>query len=98
MKLHFSNGSPFARKVRVVLAEMGLAFDSDIVDALRPATGELGPTLSVPVLEDGGRRLWESDLIVDDLLRTYPEAAARSSGEPRPPLKLRYAVRREPAA
>lgn len=72
MKLYCSNGSPFARKVRVVLAEMGLAYEADIQDGLRPVSGELGPTLAVPVLEDGPVRLWESDLIVDYLLRTYP--------------------------
>ena len=83
MKLAFSNGSPFARKVRVVLAEMGLAYESDVVDALRPLSGELGPTLSIPVLQDGPHKLWESDLIVDYLLRTYPEAAARSAGVPK---------------
>lgn len=74
MKLYASNGSPFARKVRVVLAEKGLAYESDIHDGLRPMSGELGPTLAIPVLEDGPQRLWESDLIVDYLLRTYPDA------------------------
>lgn len=76
MKLYMSNGSPFARKVRVVLLEKGLAFEADVLDGLRPPSGELGPTLSVPVLDDGGLRLWESDLIIDYLLRTYPEARA----------------------
>lgn len=37
MKLYFSNGSPFARKVRIVLAEKALAFESDVNDGLRPA-------------------------------------------------------------
>lgn len=51
MKLYFSNGSPFARKVRIVLAEKGLAFESDIDNGLR-AEGLLpSPTLAVPVLE-----------------------------------------------
>ena len=30
MKLYFSNGSPFARKVRIVLAEKGLAYEADL--------------------------------------------------------------------
>jgi len=80
MKLYMSNGSPFARKVRVVLAELGLAYDSDIVDGLRPTSNPPGPTIAVPVLEDGPVRLWESDLIVDYLLRTYP--AAEPTGQP----------------
>lgn len=83
MKLFFSSGSPFARKVRIVLAEMGLAYEADVADGLRPLSGELGPTLSVPVLEDGAHKLWESDLIVDYLLRTYPQEVARSAGTPK---------------
>lgn len=83
MKLSFSNGSPFARKVRIVLAEMALAYEADVADGLRPLSGELGPTLSIPVLEDGPHKLWESDLIVDYLLRTYPEAAACATGAPK---------------
>jgi len=83
MKLFFSNGSPFARKVRIVLAEMGLAYEADVADGLRPPSGELGPTLAIPVLQDGPHKLWESDLIVDYLLRTYPEAAARSAATPK---------------
>ena len=83
MKLYRSDGSPFARKVRVVLAELGLPHEEDVENGLRPTSGELGPTLSIPVLEDGGVRLWESDLIIDYLLKTYPEAAARASGSPK---------------
>jgi glutathione S-transferase len=48
----------------------------DIQDRVRPVEEALGPTLAVPVLDDGGRRLWESDLIIDYLLKTYPEAKA----------------------
>ncbi|MGQ0584447.1 MAG: glutathione S-transferase family protein [Reyranella sp.] len=87
MKLYFSNGSPFARKVRVVLAEKGLAYEADILDgALRPEATAPGPTLAIPVLEDGALRLWESDLIVDYLLRTYPDARATNDMTAAPPL------------
>ena len=86
MKLYASNGSHFARKVRIVLAEKGLAYESDIHDGLRPMSGELGPTLAVPVLEDGRQRLWESDLIVDYLLRTYPDAKPPPAMAAEPPL------------
>ena len=44
MKLYFSNGSPFARKVRVVLAELGLDYETDILDGLRPTSSPPGPT------------------------------------------------------
>ena len=86
MKLYFSNGSPFARKVRIVLAEKALAFESDVNDGLRPADTTVTPTLAIPVLEDGSRRLWESDLIIDYLLRTYPEARPRPADVANPPL------------
>jgi glutathione S-transferase len=85
MKLYFSNGSPFARKVRVVLAELGLDYETDILDGLRPTSSPPGPTIAVPVLEDGRLRLWESDLIVDYLLRTYP-AAQPAANSAQPPL------------
>ena len=84
MKLYFSNGSPFARKVRIVLAEKGLAYEADLYDAVRPVSEALGPTLAIPVLDDGPLRLWESDLIVDYLLRTYPQATTDKVA--RPPL------------
>jgi glutathione S-transferase len=86
MKLYCSNGSPFARKVRIVLAEKGLAYEADIQDRLRPVEETLGPTLAVPVLDDGGRRLWESDLIVDYLLKTYPGAKPGADMAATPPL------------
>ncbi|TAJ34146.1 MAG: glutathione S-transferase family protein, partial [Reyranella sp.] len=86
MKLYMSEGSPFARKVRVVLLEKGLAFESDVLNGLRPVDGTIGPTLSVPLLEDGARRIWESDLIVDYLLHTYPDAKAGGDMAATPPL------------
>jgi glutathione S-transferase len=82
MKLYCSNGSPFARKVRIVLAELGVPYEADILDGLRPVDSPPGPTVQIPVLEDGARRLWESDLIVDYLLRTYPSAKSAEA----PPL------------
>lgn len=86
MKLYFSQGSPFARKVRVVLAEMELAYEADQHDSLRPADAAPSPTLAVPVLEDGPVRLWESDLIVDYLLRTYPKVPAATANLSSPPI------------
>jgi len=86
MKLYCSNGSPFARKVRIVLAEKGLAYDADIQDRVRPVEEALGPTLAIPVLDDGGRRLWESDLIIDYLLKTYADSKPTADMAAVPPL------------
>lgn len=86
MKLYFSEGSPFARKVRIVLAEKGMAFESDVNNGLRSPEAAATPTMAVPVLEDGALRLWESDLIIDYLLRTYPDAKPSVADSAQPPL------------
>ena len=85
-KLYYSLGSPFARKVRIVLAEKGLEYEKDeLNNQLRPIAefSSVNPNLQVPVLEDGELQLFDSNLIVDYLLKTYPEAPA---GTPEPPL------------
>jgi len=74
MKLHFSSGSPYARKVRIVLLEKGLPFTPAIRDGVPLSDAWPGPTRAVPVLEDREQTIWESDLIVDYLMRTYPDA------------------------
>ncbi len=84
MKLHYTHGSPYARKVRIVLLEKGLPFES----ATRSAplsTPWPGPTRAIPVLEDAGHVLWESDLIVDYLLKTYPGAPVATEAPPLSP-------------
>ena len=82
-KLLFSNGSPFGRRVRIVLAEMGLEYEPDILDAIRPVEQikQHNPALQVPVLYDGERHLFGSNLIVQYLLATYPTDQLR-----RPPM------------
>lgn len=73
--LHGGDGSPFVRKVRIVLEELGLALERDTTLATkRPieSFSKLNPTLKVPVLEDDGEILFDSNLIIEYLLRTYP--------------------------
>ena len=84
-KLYYSQGSPFARKVRVVLAEKGLDYEGDETPLGRPL-GELAainPNLQVPIFDDGELRLFESNLIIDYLLRTYSDTPPDG---PQPPL------------
>jgi glutathione S-transferase len=85
MKLYYSTGSPYARKVRIVLAEKGLDYEADLDDRVRPIEEAPGPTLSVPLLEDGDLRIWESDVIVDYLLQTYPSDLASTENPPLSP-------------
>ena len=73
MKLYCSNGSPFARKVRIVLAEKGLACEVDIQDRLRPveeATVGVRPHRRLPAEDLSGVpaaiALHASALAVDD--------------------------------
>ncbi|WP_170121483.1 glutathione S-transferase family protein [Silicimonas algicola] len=69
----FSRGSPFARAVRILLHELGLAYDGHEPDD-SPAEIQLGtvtPTMQVPTLRDGDVTLWESGLIAEYLMTRY---------------------------
>jgi glutathione S-transferase len=75
-KLFFTTGSPFARAVRVVLVEKGLSFERDETYTT-PSVEErakVAPTLQVPTLIDGDLTLWDSTVIVEYLMSTYPNA------------------------
>lgn len=89
MKLYYSDRSPFARNVRVVLYELGLEFESDKLNAMRPlkAFSELNPGVAIPVLEDDGQVLFDSKVITQYLLQTSPECAQKSA-ETTPFLKV----------
>jgi glutathione S-transferase len=80
MQLYFSPNSPYARKVRIVMLEKGLPFEGKVMDTASPPAEFVrhNPNLRVPVLLDGGRTLFESNLIVDYLLRSHPAQGAGS--------------------
>lgn len=74
-KLYFSPWSPYTRKVRVMLAEKGLAFEMEKVATDRfPAdyATAVNPCGRVPALDDNGVVLFESNVILDYLLTRYP--------------------------
>lgn len=78
MKLYGTPPSHFTRKVRVVLHELGLPFQFVPVQYLMDTKPELfgnNPLLQIPVLEDNGRQLFESDLICEYLLDHYGKAS-----------------------
>lgn len=84
-KLYFSPGSPYARKVRIVLAEKGLDYEGED-STLNRSFEELAPVnpnLQVPVFEEDGLCLFESNLIIDYLLKTHPDTP---EGGAEPPL------------
>ncbi|HEX2554878.1 MAG TPA: glutathione S-transferase [Microvirga sp.] len=83
-KLYFTTGSPFARAVRIVLAEKGLPFERDETYTT-PSVEErarVSPTLQVPTLVDGDLRLWDSSVILEYLMATYPNAPAPAGHPP----------------
>jgi glutathione S-transferase len=85
-KLLYS-GSPFARRVRVVLLEKGLDFEPDFHDGFRPieAIRPHNPGLQVPVLYDGDRHLFGSALILHYLFQEYPSNPPHPADPPLAP-------------
>ena len=91
--LYFTPNSPYARKVRIVLAEKGLAFTPESLPATPPSSGRvfpesfetMNPNMRVPMLADNDLRIWDSNLILEYLFATYPHAA-KGLGQNVPPL------------
>ena len=70
MKLFATPGSPFARKVRIVLAEKGLAYELAVERGSAPGSPvpQHNPLGKVPtLLRDDGRALYDSPVIVEYL-------------------------------
>ena len=80
-----SGNSPYSRKGQIVLEEKGLPYEKVNTDPehLPEDFRLMNPNLRVSVLVDGDKRIFESDNIVDYLLRTYPGCM---SVEGQPPL------------
>jgi glutathione S-transferase len=84
--LYMSPFSPYTRKVRVMLAEKGLEYRNEKVATDRfphDYAAKANPCGRVPALDDGGRVLFESNVILDYLLTEYPETPKNA---PSPPL------------
>lgn len=75
MKLYDAPRCPFCARVRIALAEKGVEVETVEVDLDdRPAwLRELNPANRVPVLDDGGFVLPESDVIMAYLEERFPE-------------------------
>jgi glutathione S-transferase len=90
VKLYDALRCPFCARVRIALAEKALAYEAVPIDlSNRPDwIYELNPIGKVPVLDDGGFILPESEVIMQYLDDRYPElpllpAGARARGEAR---------------
>ncbi|MBM4247618.1 MAG: glutathione S-transferase family protein [Deltaproteobacteria bacterium] len=99
--LHHNSMSSCSQKVRLVLAEKGLAFESREVDLISgqqhaPEYVALNPNHVVPTLVHDGHVLIESSLIDEYLADAFPEVALA----PRDPAAgvLTYAIGARPVA
>jgi glutathione S-transferase len=83
-KLYYTYGSPFARAVRIVLAEKGLAFEREATPTTPSAQerAKSTPTLQVPALIDGDQHLWDSTVILEYLMASYPNAVGDPGQQP----------------
>ena len=69
MKLYTSEGNPTGRKVESVLKHIGLDFKKKILsfedgDLRSDAFKQVNPSGLIPALEDGDRKIWESNAII----------------------------------
>lgn len=84
MKLILIPGSPYARKIRVVMAELEIACELEMLSSYPPTETEVGavsPALRVPVLLDGEEAIFESDLIIDYLLDIHEDNRPPTDGK-----------------
>ncbi len=75
MKLYASPASPFARKIRVMLIEKGISYETEMVNLWEPnRLQEINPVGKVPALKlDDGRVLINSTMIADYIDSAYPQ-------------------------
>lgn len=93
MKVYHNPMSSCSQKVRVVLAEKDIPFESQVMDLQRgdqfdPAYLKLNPAALVPTLEHKGHIYVESTLIIEYLDDLYPEPALTPAAP-----ELRYRMR-----
>lgn len=77
LKLLGAHGSPFVRKVKVVLDEKGLKYEHEQVVPFPPTAEyrKVSPLGKIPALIDGDRALADSSVICAYLERTHPAPA-----------------------
>ena len=90
MKLYGTYPSHFTRKVRIVLQELGLHAEFCVLKNLLSIGAEnfaQNPLHQLPILEDRGQTLIESDIICEYLIENYGAQSALSRYIPEPTQK-----------
>lgn len=83
MILYGHDTSPYVRRVRVILQELGVPFERDTNNWAAPGIQAVNPMLRVPALRDGDQVLYDSKLIATYL---YDRHGGRHGGPtPAPP-------------
>ena len=79
MKLYGTYPSHFTRKVRILLQELQIPYEFIVITALMDVGAEKfagNPLHQFPVLEDGAKKLIESDIICEYLIENYGKNSA----------------------
>ena len=97
MKLYNNSMSSCSQKVRMVLAEKQLPFESQVIDLQRgdqfqPDYVKLNPAALVPTLQDNGKTYVESTLIIEYIDDTHPEPALTPT-DPDARYRMRWLLR-----
>lgn len=83
--LYTAHQCPWAHRSQIVLRELGLEFETVIIDLTVPRTPEylaINPRGLVPALEYNGRILTESGLIAQFLVDAHPSHLSKTNSEP----------------
>ncbi len=74
MKLHIANKNYSSWSLRpwILLKELGMAFEECAHEYTAAGFGSFSPSSRVPMLEDGGRVVWDSLAIVEYLAESHP--------------------------
>jgi len=82
--LYTAHHCPFAHRAQIALCELGLEFETSLVDITVPRTPEylaINPNGMVPALAYGGTVLTESGLIAQFLVDSYPSHLLKASND-----------------
>jgi glutathione S-transferase len=92
MELYGTAPSPFTRKVRIVLLELGLDCDFKLLTDLASVSADQfasNPLLQLPTLVDGTERVFDSSIICEYLIDTYGSKRSALVYLPKPESKFK---------